>query len=95
MQPSLFAREDTMLGVCEGLGQELGVDSNALRIACALALFWNPTATIVGYVTLGALLALFRWAFPFRAADKVAVAATATPLHRDNDDAVLPHTDAA
>ena len=94
MQPSLFAREDTMLGVCEGLGQELGVNSNLLRIACALALFWNPMATIVGYVTLGALLALLRWAFPFRAADTIAAAAIA-PLHGDNDDADLAHADAA
>ena len=67
-QASLFAREDTMLGVCEGLGQELRVPPTLFRVAFAVGLFWNPLAMVVAYLTLGTALALFRRAFPMRPA---------------------------
>lgn len=86
--PSLFAREDTMLGVCEGLGQELGVPALLLRIAFAVGLFWNPVAMIVAYLTLGVALALFRWAFPLPT--RIATAASAVAPVGENDDAALP-----
>lgn len=84
-RPSLFAREDTMLGVCEGLGEELGVPPTLLRIAFAVGLFWNPLAMIAAYLTFGIALALFRRAFPpCRAA---AAAPAAIRSRGDNDDA--------
>ena len=64
--PSLFAREDTILGVCEGLGQELGVSPTLFRVTFAVGLFWNPLAMVVAYLALGTMLALFRRAFPMR-----------------------------
>ena len=70
---NLFTREDTMLGVCEGLGQELGLPPTLFRIGFAVGMFWNPLAMIVGYLALGVALALFRWAVPMRRA-------TARPL---------------
>ena len=88
-RPSLFAREDTMLGVCEGLGQELGVAPNLLRVAFAIGLFWNPLAMIVAYLALGTALALFRWAFPPRQAATAAVPSV-QPQQGDNDDTASP-----
>ena len=66
MPTNLLTREDTLLGVCAGLAEELGVDAMLPRILFALALFWNPVAVVVAYLALGLVLALFRWAFPPR-----------------------------
>lgn len=63
---NLLTREDTLLGVCAGLADELGVDVLLPRLLFALALFWNPAAVAIAYLTLGMALALFRWAFPPR-----------------------------
>lgn len=90
----LYAREDTMLGVCEGLGQELGIHANWFRIALLLALFWNPTAVVVGYLAIGVALAAFRWVFPLRPATSTAPSA-APALRGDNDDAVVGEAVAA
>lgn len=67
---NLLTREDTMLGVCAGLADELGVDPLLPRLLFALALFWNPAAVAIAYLTLGIVLALFRWAFPPRPAGR-------------------------
>ena len=87
-RPSLFAREDTMLGVCEGLGEETGVSPTLFRVGFALGMFWNPLAMIVAYLTLGAALALFRWAFPARR--MIAAATVALFPTGANDDAATP-----
>lgn len=63
-QPNLVTRDDTFLGVCEALGEDLGINSNLLRVALALLLFWNPVAVIVGYTAVGLLVALTRWIAP-------------------------------
>lgn len=63
---NLLTREDTLLGVCAGLADELGVDPLLPRLLFALALFWNPVAVAIAYLTLGVALAAFRWAFPPR-----------------------------
>lgn len=82
---TLFTREDTMLGVCQGLGEELGIPALLPRLAFALALFWNPAAVIATYLSLGVALALFRWAFPPHRAAPAPVEAAAP--RGDNDDA--------
>ncbi len=65
-QPSLFTRDDTFFGVCEGLGQDLGINSQLLRLVFAGLLFWNPVAAIGGYLAMGLLIAGLRFAFPDR-----------------------------
>ena len=87
MQPSLFAREDTILGVCEGLGEELGVSATLLRAAFAIGLFWNPLAIVAAYLALGVALALFRWAFPMRRRQAAAPAEQQRPV-ASNDEGV-------
>lgn len=57
-------RDDTLLGVCEALGQDFGIPANLLRIAFALGLLWNPYAIIGAYLGLGVVVAASRILFP-------------------------------
>ena len=52
-QPSLFARDHTFLGVCEGLGEDFGFNPLYLRVAFAVPLIWNPLATLGAYAAVG------------------------------------------
>ena len=63
-QPSLIARDDTFLGVCEGLGEDLRIPSSLLRLGFALALFFNPLAAVLAYLGAGVLVALSRLIAP-------------------------------
>ncbi|MEO6360789.1 MAG: PspC domain-containing protein [Sphingomicrobium sp.] len=81
-QSSLLFRNDTILGVCEGLGQDLGFHPNWLRIAFALAFYFSPIAVIATYFALGALVAGSRFIYPDRiisAAVPVAASDERTP----------------
>ncbi len=63
-KPSLFARPDTMLGVCQGLGEDLGINPNWLRLALPIPLFINPAITVAVYFAAGVVVLLTRLAFP-------------------------------
>lgn len=63
-RPNLFLRHDTILGVCQGLGEEFGVNPNFLRVPFAAGILWNPLAIFGIYLGLGAALALARWIYP-------------------------------
>ena len=80
-------RNDTLLGVCEGLGQEFGINPNWLRLAFVLPLFVQPMLTMAAYFAVGGVLALARWLIPTRVAVE-APAALAAPAadNREQDD---------
>ena len=61
---SLIARPHTVLGVCEGIGEDLGFNPLWLRIAFASGIFFAPMLVIAAYLTLGVVVAASRWAFP-------------------------------
>lgn len=63
-QTNLVLRYDTLLGVCEGIGQEFGFNPNFLRVPFAAGILWNPLAIIGIYLGLGVALALARWIYP-------------------------------
>jgi phage shock protein C len=67
-QHNLFTRSDTIFGVCEGLGEDLRIPANLLRLALAFLLFLNPLAAIATYIGAGMLVALSRWLYPVPAA---------------------------
>ena len=71
-------RNDTLLGVCEAIGQDFGFNANLLRIALAIGLFFTPVGMIALYLGLGAAVAASRWFFPTRTAAKRAEASPAT-----------------
>ena len=62
--PSVFARDDTFFGICQGLGDDLGFNPNWLRVALTLFLFFNPVAAIAAYFGAGILVAALRFLIP-------------------------------
>ena len=63
-KPNLIMRNDTVLGVCEAIGEEFGFHANWLRIGFGLLLFVSAAGTIALYLILGVGVALSRWLFP-------------------------------
>jgi phage shock protein C len=63
-EPALPWRSDTMLGVCEALGQDFGFNANYLRIALASLVLWDLYAAIGIYLALGVVVAVARWLAP-------------------------------
>ncbi len=61
---NLFTRDDTLLGVCEGLGEDLGFNPNWLRAALGAGLIWNPLAMIGVYLGLGVIVLFTRIVMP-------------------------------
>ena len=53
---NLLTRDDTILGVCQGLGEDLGINPLWFRIAFAGLLYANPVAAIAGYLGLGVIV---------------------------------------
>ena len=87
MSANLFTRDDTLLGVCEGVGEEFGFHPNYLRVVFAAMLLWNPLAVIGIYLALGTALMVGRWLFPVPpVAAEPAVAAS----QNDTDEPTLP-----
>jgi phage shock protein PspC (stress-responsive transcriptional regulator) len=78
-QPSVFARDHTLFGVCEALGEDLGFSPVFLRIAFAFALFFSPLGALAAYAALGVLVAFTRFVAPVprRAAEPEAETAEA------------------
>ena len=75
VKPALPLRDDTFLGVCEGIGEDFGISGNWLRLAFAGLLFWNPLAALGGYAAAGALVLFSRLVFP-----KPQIASVAEPV---------------
>lgn len=63
-ETNIFARDDTMFGVCQALGEDFGFNPNYLRIALAVLVLWNPVAMLVAYVAAGALVFVSRLVAP-------------------------------
>ena len=63
-QPSVIARDHTLFGVCEALGEDFGFNPILLRIPFAVMLLWNPTVVVCTYVALGVIVLLTRLVAP-------------------------------
>lgn len=63
-QVPLPLRSDTLLGVCEALGEDLGFNPLWLRIALSSGVLWNPVAIVGIYLGLGLLVLISRMLFP-------------------------------
>jgi phage shock protein C len=59
-----IVRDDTLLGVCQSLGEDFGFNPNFLRVALGVSLLWNPVAVVAAYAMLAVLLAAARWILP-------------------------------
>lgn len=76
---NLFTRDDTFFGVCEGLGEELGIPSNLLRLAFVPVLLLEPALAFEAYAALGLLVLAIRWLVPARPARSRAPLPALTP----------------
>ena len=65
-EPALPFRSDTILGVCEAIGQDFGFHANWLRVALGSVVVWNPWAAFGLYLGLGLIVGLSRLVAPSR-----------------------------
>jgi phage shock protein C len=79
-ETNLFTRDDTFFGVCQGLGEDLGISGNWFRLAFALALFFSPVGAVAAYALAGAFVFAVRWFVPAPAT------AAGTPLDCARDE---------
>lgn len=63
---NLMLRNDTILGVCEAIGQDFGINPNWLRVAFCVPIYWNPMLVVGAYLALGLVVAVTRLALPDR-----------------------------
>lgn len=63
-EPALPFRGDTMLGVCEAIGQDFGFHPNWLRLALGSIVLFSPMAAFGIYFGLGVIVALSRLVAP-------------------------------
>lgn len=61
---SLFSRDDTFLGICEGIGQDFGFHPNLLRVTLACLCFFYPVPVLATYFGLGLMVFATRWMAP-------------------------------
>ena len=64
MTSGVFARDDTMFGVCQALGEDFGFSPTILRVLFGVGLFWGPLTAIALYAGCGVLVAASRWLVP-------------------------------
>ena len=86
-QQPLWARDHTLLGVCEALGEDFGFNPLFLRIPLAVLLLWNPSVVVGTYLALGVLVLATRWAVPNprRAAEARSKSEPAAAANSDED----------
>jgi phage shock protein PspC (stress-responsive transcriptional regulator) len=80
-------RSDTILGVCEAIGQDFGFNPLWLRLAFVASIFFAPMAGIAAYLGLGLIVAATRYFAPNKPASEQVVDAKAVEVV---DDAPLP-----
>ena len=72
-QTPLPLRNDTILGVCEAIGQDFGFNPIWLRLAFVATIFVAPAAGVGAYLGLGLLVAATRYFAPNKPASEQVV----------------------
>jgi phage shock protein C len=81
----LFGRNDTMLGICEAVGRDLGFNPNLLRAALGLTLLFQPVLVLSTYAAMGVVVLASRLIFPEPRAAADSIAVDAAAVSADND----------
>lgn len=76
IQPALPLRSHTILGVCEGIGEDFGINPLFLRVPLATIVLFSPMLAVGAYLALGLVVLASRLIFP----KPKAVAAAAAPM---------------
>lgn len=89
---SLFSRDDTFLGICEGIGQDFGFHPNLLRVTLACLCFFYPVPVLATYFGLGVLVLATRWMAPnvVEFVEREVEAPVEAELVEDNGQHLLP-----
>jgi phage shock protein PspC (stress-responsive transcriptional regulator) len=88
---NLLLRNDTMLGVCQGLGEDFGFNPIWLRMAFGATLLINPVVVVGTYLGLGVLVATSRLVFPRpRLGTGTGKASAPGQAQAQNEDVLLP-----
>lgn len=77
-----FTREDTMLGVCQEIGEDVGFNPLFLRVGFGVMLFWNIEAAVATYLALGLLVLAVRLLTPVQGVSKAVIGKNS---NADND----------
>jgi phage shock protein C len=85
-EPALPFRSDTILGVCEAIGQDFGFNPIYLRVVFAAVFYLNPLLVSGTYLALGAGVALARWLYPVPTEAVAQPAANPASPAADNED---------
>jgi phage shock protein PspC (stress-responsive transcriptional regulator) len=64
LQPALPLRSHTILGICEGLGEDFGFNPIYLRVPFAASVLLSPEMAIGAYLALGLIVLASRLLFP-------------------------------
>ena len=73
-------RPDTLLGVCQALGDDLGINPLWLRVPLASAILFTPIGAVGTYLFLGLLVLVSRLVFPPKLVAAEAPAAQPAPV---------------
>ena len=71
---NLVLRSDTVLGVCEAIGQDFGFHPNWLRLALGMSFYFAPLVVLGTYLGLGVIVAITRYVAPDQTAEAPQVA---------------------
>ena len=82
-KPPIFDRPETILGVCEALGDDFGISGHWFRAALFPLVLVFPWQTVAAYFGLALLVLVSRIAFP----DRRKVIATRLPETQPSDPA--------
>lgn len=63
---NVFLRNDTILGVCEAIGEDFGFHANWLRVPLAALVIFSPFAALGLYAVLAVAVLAARLLFPTR-----------------------------
>jgi phage shock protein C len=83
-QVALPFRSHTILGVCEGIGEDFGFNPVFLRVPFAAMVLWSPMIAIGAYFALGAVVLGSRLLFPQRRIEQSELA-TASAANEQNE----------
>jgi phage shock protein PspC (stress-responsive transcriptional regulator) len=70
-QVALPLRSHTILGVCEGIGEDFGFSPMFLRVPLAASVLYNPMYAVGAYLALGLVVLVSRLLFPKPKAERV------------------------
>lgn len=93
-RPNLFTRDDTFFGVCQGIGEDLRIPPDVIRLSFVPVLFLAPPVAIAAYFVLGFGVLVTHWlirepAAPASPATKIDAVSDARPIDRAHEDEAM------